>query len=533
MPEKGKAQSLIFYGQKSSLDSMSGHEFVAAVTTAGAVFVAILMIFAWGRSAISRRKQLKEAQAAIDAEKAVGKKFETDLQAATRELRAIQHRFKDVLDLDLEAHKIAEGIDAAKSTLASLEAFCKDQSAKNEALIAEHRTASKMKEVDLAQLEKEIAVAEGRYSFIELGVYEPHFDFTDSEDYKQTINQLRVREKLMISAEQAVVCTTQWTLNGSESKGRDLAKKNIRLTLRAFNNECDVAIANTRWNNALAMERRITKAREQIDKLNVTNQVKISESYSELKLEELRVTHEYREKLKAERELRAEAARRAREEQKLLRDLEDAQKDEEHYQRLLDNAKAEAASITGPQLAAFKDQVEMLERDLKEAQARAERAKSLAEETRCGYIYVISNIGSFGEGVVKIGLTRRLDPMDRVRELGDASVPFTFDTHAIIYSDNAPDLERQLHLEFEATRINTQNFRKEFFRVSLDAVEEAIKRIAPKAAFFKDVEAQEFRETLAKRQIALAASRAPAAPMPTSRNDNSTAPELPNLATAG
>ena len=132
-----------------------------------------------------------------------------------------------------------------------------------------------------------------------------------------------------------------------------------------------------------------------------------------------------------------------------------------------------------------------------------ERARAMAEMTRSGYVYIISNVGSFGEDVVKIGLTRRLDPDDRVRELGDASVPFSFDTHAMIYSDAAPALEFALHKEFADRRINMSNFRKEFFRVSLDEVEEAVARLAPDASFFKDREAQEWHETMARRNVEL------------------------------
>jgi T5orf172 domain len=251
------------------------------------------------------------------------------------------------------------------------------------------------------------------------------------------------------------------------------------------------------------MEKRITRAQAQIDKLNASNSTLVTDDFLKLKLRELYLTHEYREKSKAERDERAEAARAAREEQRLPRDVEEAQADEQHYERLLAKAKAEAASVVGPQLEAFSEQVKVLERDLAEAHAKAERAQAMAERTRSGYVYIVSNIGSFGENVVKIGLTRRLDPLDRVRELGDASVPFAFDTHAIIYSDDAPTLERALHNEFELTRINAQNYRKEFFRTSLDAVEAALKRVAPSAAFFKDIEAQEYHETLARRRVAL------------------------------
>lgn len=276
-----------------------------------------------------------------------------------------------------------------------------------------------------------------------------------------------------------------------------------RLTLRAFNNECDAAIANTRWNNVNAMEKRILRAHEQIDKLNASNATYIGSYFLKLKLEELYLTHEYREKQKTEREERSEELRQAREEQRLLSDLEEAQEEEQRYKRLLAKAKTEAESIVDPKLGAFSKQIEELERELERAHAKAERAQAMAERTRSGYVYIISNIGSFGEGVVKIGLTRRLDPMDRVRELGDASVPFIFDTHAIIYSDDAPTLERALHAEFEGTRVNTENRRKEFFWVPLQDVEAAVRRLAPEATFFNDVEAQEYRETLFRRRQAI------------------------------
>lgn len=386
-----------------------------------------------------------------------------------------------------------------------------DEEARVRAEILELRAATEQLKMDYRgkknvfdALVAETAIFDERISFAEMGVYEPHFDYTDSEAYKAEIVAIRDHQKHLIKMKTAVVCRIDWSVDGSKAKGRTMTNRTIRLTLRAFNNECDAAIANVRWNNANAMEKRIERAFEQINALNETNQVVIRPEYFGFKLTELRLTHEYREKQKVEREERAELARLARDEQRLLRDLEQAQEDEAHYHELLQQAKAEAASIVGPKLDAFAQQIEMLERDLAAAHARAERAQAMAERTRSGYVYIISNIGSFGDGVVKIGLTRRLDPMDRVRELGDASVPFTFDTHAVIYSDDAPALERALHAEFDPTRINAQNYRKEFFRASIEQVEEAVARLAPGSSFFKDIEAQEYRETLARRQTKLA-----------------------------
>lgn len=140
---------------------------------------------------------------------------------------------------------------------------------------------------------------------------------------------------------------------------------------------------------------------------------------------------------------------------------------------------------------------------------RPVRAPALAEQTRSGYVYVVSNIGSFGSrDVVKIGLTGRLDPADRVRELGDASVPFAFELHAVIYSDDAPALERALHETFHRVRVNTRNCRKEFFRASLDDVERAVRRLAPGAVFLRDIETVDYREALQRRRKTLARAAA-------------------------
>lgn len=146
------------------------------------------------------------------------------------------------------------------------------------------------------------------------------------------------------------------------------------------------------------------------------------------------------------------------------------------------------------------DEINRLQKLLDEAHEKTERAEAMAERTRSGFVYIISNVGSFGDDVVKIGLTRRVDPFDRVKELGDASVPFLFDTHAMIYSDDAPKLEDALHKEFADKRINMSNMRKEFFRVGIDEVEDAVKRVSPDANFYKDVEAREFKETILKRE---------------------------------
>ncbi|MBB3977841.1 hypothetical protein GGQ64_003055 [Rhizobium azooxidifex] len=448
------------------------------------------------RASSEAQAKLSNSRTAAERAIALGRALEADKMALTAQISSLEERFKPVPDLEDECRSVNTEIEASKGNLEEL-----------------RRSYAEKKSV-YDRLMKEVAVFDEKLAFAEMGVYEPHFDYGDSEEYKRNIDVVRAAQKAMISNKTAVVCPTQWHVEGSLAKGKVMTNRNIKLTLRAFNNECEAAIANTRWNNANAMEKRIANAFTQINSLNESNHVSIKLDYVKLKFQELFLTHEYREKLKAEREERAEMARAAKEEQKLIRDMERAEEEEARYKRLLDKAKAEAESAIGPKLDAFNTQIEILERDLAEAHARVERAQAMAERTRSGYVYIISNVGSFGDDVVKIGLTRRLDPADRVRELGDASVPFIFDTHAIIYSDDAPALERALHSEFEAVRVNAQNYRKEFFRAKLDDVEAAVKKLAPDAPFFRDVEAQDYRETLAKRSALLAAEAAMVDPFP-------------------
>ena len=401
---------------------------------------------------------------------------------AERERENLQVRFAPVLNIEDEATKATAERDAI---IENLEDLRKSYADKREIY---------------DRLRNEVAIFDEKIAFAAMGVYEPHFDFGDSETFKNAITEVREKQKDMIKAKIAVTCGTQWTVEGSVSKGRTMTDRQIRLTLRAFNNECDAAIANARWNNVNAMEKRIKNAATQIDKLNASSSVIVEEAYLSLKLKELFLTHEYHEALKRERDERADAVRLAREEQKLIRQAEAAEEEEEKYRQMLEKARAEAAGKTGQDVDRMQERIAALEANLAAAHELNERAHSMAEMTRSGYVYIISNIGSFGEDVVKIGLTRRLDPDDRVRELGDASVPFGFDTHAIIYSDDAPALESALHAEFHDRRVNVANLRKEFFRVQLNEVESAVQRLAPTASFFKDREAQDYHETIARRR---------------------------------
>lgn len=402
------------------------------------------------------------------------------------EVQRLQERFAGVIDIEAEA----------RNAKADLERII----AKIKRLQHDYRKKRRIYE----RLRDQVAVFDEQLSFSEFGIYEPHFDFGDSESYKDAIKAVRGEQRDLVKAKAAVSVFADWRVEGSKAKGQAMANRAVKLALRAFNAEADAAIANTRWNNAEAMLRRVGNARTQIDKANMSLKIEITQHYFDLKLKELRLTHEYREKLKVERNERAEEARLKREEQRLEKEAAEARREEEKYEAMLAKARAEIGAGNSEEQVA---RIAELEKRLAEAHEATERAQALAERTKTGYVYIVSNVGSFGEGVVKIGLTRRLDPADRVRELGDASVPFLFDTHAMIYSEEAPALEAALHSEFGDRRINSANMRKEFFRATLEEVEEAVRRLAPGADFHKDIEAQEFRETMARRKEKLNGER--------------------------
>lgn len=283
-----------------------------------------------------------------------------------------------------------------------------------------------------------------------------------------------------------------------------MTNRQIKLMLRAFNGECDAAILKARWNNANQMEARIKKAFEAINKMGETNDINIQRGYMNLKLEELYLAHEYQNKRHEEQEEQRAIREQIREEEKRLREIEklkkQAEDEQRQYEKALRQAKADLAKAHGGDIAKAQALIDSLEEKLKEALANSERALSMAQLTRAGHVYVISNIGSFGEGTYKIGMTRRLEPLDRVRELGDASVPFTFDVHAMIYSEDAPTLEKALHDRFDAHRVNLVNSRKEFFRVHLKDITEEVKKHNGEVHITQMAEAQEYRETMSMRE---------------------------------
>ncbi|MDM1263895.1 DUF4041 domain-containing protein [Acinetobacter indicus] len=365
--------------------------------------------------------------------------------------------------------------------------------------IEEMRSEYVVKKTYLDEVENRLKLYSNDLELIDQGVYEPVFSFDLSDEYKQALLRNKELQKEMIKQEKAVISEEIWEIvgaNGKKKSGEKLTKNNIHLTLRAFNGECDAIISRVSWSNIHTASKKIADVFNSINKKNEINLIYISQAYLQLKLDELHLKFEYLEKLQQEKEERAELRRIEREEEKLRESIEDAEEQEREYEEKLAKIRKEIEKSAGEEQVRLQAQIDLLNEQLEEAHQKKERALSMAQQTKMGYVYIISNIGVFGENIYKIGLTRRIDPFERINELSDAALPFRFDVHAMIYSENAPELESKLHRHFNERRINKVNYRKEFFEAKLEEIEEVVNQLGHEALFHPIPEAKEYRQTL-------------------------------------
>lgn len=339
----------------------------------------------------------------------------------------------------------------------------------------------------------------------DFGIYKPHYDCLSSEQYKERITGNRLLQKKMIKEKTAMNYFDGWTLDSSKSKGRAMNNDNMKMVMRAFNYECDSIIDKVKYNNIEKIKDQIYKSANTINKLNIRNKIEIRPEYINLKIQELELVHEYRQKKQEEKEILREQRAEEREQAKLQKEIEaerkKIQKEQTHYQTAKEKYLKELTTAEDSQKEDIVNKIKDIDNHLEEINKNLQDIDYRQSNQRAGYVYVISNIGSFGENIYKIGMTRRLDPQDRVDELGDASVPFTFDVHAMIFSDDAPALENALHKAFDDKKVNLVNNRKEFFNVTLDEIKAEVKKHQEKMIEIKDIpEAEQFRETLMLRK---------------------------------
>ena len=263
--------------------------------------------------------------------------------------------------------------------------------------------------VEISELKSQLVSVEHDFDLQQHGLYEPLYDFGTAQEYKERLKTIRDAQKQMFRAKTAITCSWKWTVNGSKREGKKLTTEKIKLMAKAFNGYCDTVISKVKYSNVASIEKQINKAYTDINKLGATQRCSISHKYLKLKLDELHVVHEYQEKLQEEKEERAEIARRLREEERAQRELEKAkllaEKEERNYQKALEEARKEfedAAVNNRKNTDKLRDKISKLEERLEEATGNKLRALSRAEVTRSGYIYIISNIGSFGKDIYKI-----------------------------------------------------------------------------------------------------------------------------------
>lgn len=368
-----------------------------------------------------------------------------------------------------------------------------------ESELSKKKQEIELKSKELDNISKEIITFSDEVLIQEYGLYQPRYNFMSSDVYKERLTAIRAQQKEMIKQDTAVSGSTEWTVNNNKAKGRKMVKDTKKLLLRAFNSECDETIGKVKYNNIETSVRKIQKSAEQIQKLGTIMSIYINQSYIDSRIDELYLAFEYQQKKQQEKEKQRELRAQQREEAKLKKEIEEKRKkikkEQTHYQQALKNL-----------LIQIKEHGETEDLIAKKAELETELSsidKSIQDidyreaNQKAGYVYVISNVGSFGENIYKIGMTRRLEPQDRVDELGDASVPFKFDVHAMIFSDNAPALEAALHRAFENRKLNMVNTRREFFNVTLDEIKQVVKENFDKTVEFTDFpDAEQYRTSL-------------------------------------
>lgn len=412
---------------------------------------------------------LKKANESLQQATEIAKKALSKINAETADLQALKGQ-DDSLKISILEQQ--QSLDAAQNTLNEL-----------------HANIEKG-ELDLNELMGGIDLYSRLDEYTAHGHFEmPQYLYETSTRYSEEIKDIRQQQKDMIKAKTAVTFPETTVISNDKSLNKKILNGQVKLMLTAFNIECDMLIGKVSPSSFGRTLERIEKLANNLEKSAATLECGFDIDYIELKFEECKLQYQYTLKKQEEIAEQKLIKEQIREEQRAIKEFEkaiaEAEKEEKMYRNLLDKAQQELAQANEQERSEMEQRIAILEQQLAEAEAKEERAKSMAEQTRKGHVYVISNIGSFGEDVYKIGLTRRLEPMDRVKELGDASVPFPFDVHAMIYTDDAPALETALHREFHSQRVNAVNLRKEFFSVDLEEIKDAVEKIAGVDAEFK------------------------------------------------
>ena len=392
---------------------------------------------------------------------------------AAKEHDELRNMFRKIDDMNLlQRHEEVQRLDdelAAKRTEISgvleqkesdLAAFAARKQAVVDDIAVEQKKRADLKEI-VVDLEEMV-------NLNDYGLYNFENPASDSIHYGDELKRVKTRIKGMVKDKTATTASTTWTVNNSVAQGRKMVNDMSKLLLRAFNAEAENSVKTVRAGHLSTAIKRLHKSSEAVARMGKMMDLKIHPNYVRLREEELRITHAHLEAKKTAKELEREERAREREERRAQKELAAAKakqvKEVEHYRTLLktlqDSEDPQALANASADLAAAEEKLSDVE--------------STMANTRAGYVYVISNRGAFGPDIIKIGMTRRLNPAERVRELGDASVPFYFDSHTTIFAKDAVGLERALHRHFASVRVNLINLRREYFYATPSEVKEAL-----------------------------------------------------------
>ena len=355
-------------------------------------------------------------------------------------------------------------------------------------------TKIKENKEELGSLEDEVEIQS-------YGLYAPRYKFVHAVDYKNKLDEIRRRQKQMIKNKTAAVCYTEWEIGGDKRVGKAATNDNIKQVLRTFNLETEIIISKVKHSNIDSSKKRIRKSFDQLNKLNKRWDLNISVPYLNLKLDELNVAYEYEVKKQEEKELLREAREKEREEKKLKKELDREKKkfnkENDKINSEIEKIKEKLAKVAAEEKAKYESEIKKLQEALDKNNGEIKKIDEWKEKPGAGYVYIISNIGSFGKDIFKIGVTRRDNPEDRIRELSSASVPFRYDAHVFIFSKDAYALEKELHNRFDKKRVNKVNMRKEFFKISMDDVKQIVEENKGAVhSFVEHPDAEEYYDTL-------------------------------------
>jgi hypothetical protein len=442
---------------------------------------------------------------------------EKELEAEVTSLRQWVDYFRgtDQIRVAADAARVETELAAIQQQIATARQQLDAEAAATRAR-SERDLAAVKSELTNARTELEVArhdVVETREVMLlqEVGVYEYRHPLSDAIAYKARLDQVKGRIKAMATAGGgAVLATTSWQVNGSARAGAAMVRDFSKLMLRAYNAEADNCVRTLKPYTVDASILRLSKTREVIARLGKTMSIRIADPYHAIRVEELELTADYVAKKEEEKERIREERERQREEDIARREFEQEKarllKEHAHYTTALERMRAAGDS----------EGVATAEERLTQLAGAIAGVESRQANVRAGYVYVISNIGAFGERMVKVGMTRRLDPMDRVHELGDASVPFRFDVHAVIFSDDAVRLEASLHNSLAHQKVNLVNARREFFYATPSEVRDLLIGVSGDhlVEYNEAPEALEWRQSILGRDVTNGLPSLTISPMP-------------------